>query len=106
MNLKDDSFRNRGSVEQESPNQHGNLYFRGQIGHRNKDPLIDSLDTDFPEPGGNPEHTGEIMKSQKTSQFDAQEQGSDEEFEEIVDQDPGQRQKENQNYEKDDPLAA
>ena len=30
----------------------------------------------------------------------------DSEVEEIVDQDPGERQKENQNKEKDDPLAA
>jgi len=30
----------------------------------------------------------------------------DSEVEEIVDQDPGERQKENQNKQKDDPLAA
>jgi len=32
---------------------------QGQLGHRDQDPLLKSADTDFPEPGGSPEHTGE-----------------------------------------------
>ena len=32
---------------------------RGQLGHRDQDPLLKSADTDFPEPGENPEHSGE-----------------------------------------------
>jgi hypothetical protein len=104
--LKTDNFRNRGAVEQESPDQEGNLDFRGQLGHRNKDPLIDSYDTDFPEPGENPEHTGEaVMAEDRNSKREGKDAG--EEFvENEVDQDPGERQKENQNQEKDDPLAA
>jgi len=31
----------------------------GQLGHRDEDPLIKSSDTDFPEPGETPEHSGE-----------------------------------------------
>jgi hypothetical protein len=27
--------------------------------HRGQDPLVKQFDTDFPEPGGNPEHSGE-----------------------------------------------
>jgi hypothetical protein len=29
------------------------------LGHRDQDPLLKSSDTDFPEPGGSPEHSGE-----------------------------------------------
>jgi hypothetical protein len=32
---------------------------QGQLGHRDQDPMLKAADTDFPEPGGNPEHTGE-----------------------------------------------
>jgi hypothetical protein len=30
-----------------------------QLGHRDPDPLIKDADLDFPEPGLNPEHSGE-----------------------------------------------
>ena len=29
----------------------------GQLGHRDQDPMLKAADTDFPEPGENPEHT-------------------------------------------------
>jgi hypothetical protein len=32
---------------------------QGQLGHRGQDPLVKQFDTDFPEPGENPEHSGE-----------------------------------------------
>lgn len=32
---------------------------QGQLGHRDQDPMLKAADTDFPEPGENPEHTGE-----------------------------------------------
>jgi hypothetical protein len=32
---------------------------QGQLGHRDPDPMIKSADSDFPEPGGSPEHSGE-----------------------------------------------
>jgi hypothetical protein len=38
---------------------------RGQLGHRDQDPLLKSADTDFPEPGENPEHSGEPEDEEK-----------------------------------------
>jgi hypothetical protein len=54
-----DPYSHEGAVEQDSPNQTGNTSLNGQIGHRNKPADLDTLDTDFPEPGENPEHSGE-----------------------------------------------
>ncbi len=54
-----DPFCHEGAVEQDAPDQQGNTSLRDQMGHREKDPEVDSLDTDFPEPGENPEHSGE-----------------------------------------------
>jgi hypothetical protein len=44
---------------------------QGQLGHRDQDPLLKSSDTDFPEPGGSPEHSGEPEDGQKPSRDDA-----------------------------------
>lgn len=49
----------KGAVESDSPSAPGNNSIRGQLGHRTEDPLIKSSDSDFPEPGENPEHSGE-----------------------------------------------
>ncbi len=76
----------KGAMEKESPKQKGNSSMAGQLPHRTNDPMIKDYDTDFPEPGENPEHSGEPIEN--------------------VDQDPGERQKENQANKKDDPLAA
>ena len=54
-----DSFAHKGAVEQDSPEQETNTSIAGQLPHRNQNPLVKSRDTDFPEPGENPEHTGE-----------------------------------------------
>ena len=97
-----DGFRGKGAVEQESPQQHGNTSLRGQLGHRSQDPILQGQDTDFPEPGENPEHSGEAYN--RTA--DREEPGTPEAEPDRVEQDPGERQKENQNREKDDPLAA
>ncbi len=51
-------------------------------------------DSDFPEPGENPEHSGELFDRPRSPERD------------VVDQDPGHRQKRNQSGSKDDPLAA
>lgn len=37
----------------------GNLGLQEQLGHRDQDPMLKDADTDFPEPGENPEHSGE-----------------------------------------------
>lgn len=52
----------KGAVEQDEPNEPGNTSMQGQLGHRDEDPMLKSADTDFPEPGENPEHSGEPEK--------------------------------------------
>ena len=42
-----------------------NAGLAGQLGHRDQDPRIKGADTDFPEPGGSPEHSGEDSKSKE-----------------------------------------
>ena len=71
----------KGAVESDKPNQHSQASLAGQLPHRPEDARIQGRDSDFPEPGENPEHSGQDM-------------------------DPGMRQKTNQNDKKDDPLAA
>jgi hypothetical protein len=57
-NVKDQD-REKGAIEQDERTQKGNTSMNGQLGHRDQDPMLKSADTDFPEPGENPEHTGE-----------------------------------------------
>lgn len=49
----------KGAIEQDEPDQKTNTSMSGQLGHRSENPLIKSNDTDYPEPGENPEHSGE-----------------------------------------------
>ena len=58
----EDQDRLKGALEQEEKDQHGNTSMRGQLGHRDQDPMLKAADTDFPEPGENPEHSGEPQK--------------------------------------------
>jgi hypothetical protein len=99
-----------GGVAQDRPGQPNNTAdLNQQIDHRDQRSIKKDSDTDFPEPGSNPEYSMQ-------KQDDPKKQGnpilhpkndpdgnapSDE-----VDQDPGERQKENQNKKKDDDLAA
>ena len=62
--LHPDGDEHKGAVEDDSPHlrgenptPHGSL--SGQLGHRNADDMTDGSDSDYPEPGSNPEHTGE-----------------------------------------------
>lgn len=57
-NIKDQD-REKGALEQDERRQAGNTSMQGQLGHRDQDPMLKAADTDFPEPGENPEHTGE-----------------------------------------------
>lgn len=59
MSERRDQDRMKGAVEQEDREQTGNTSMRGQLGHRDQDPMLKAADTDFPERGENPEHTGE-----------------------------------------------
>jgi hypothetical protein len=107
LETRRDEFRDKGAVEQESPEQDGNLNFRGQLGHRNQDPLIKANDTDYPEPGENPEHSEERTTVDLKSRDEAIPGRQDEDPEaETQDTDPGHRQRENQGDEREDPLAA
>jgi hypothetical protein len=56
--IKDQDLE-KGAVEQDERTQKGNTSMQGQLGHRDQDPMLKAADTDFPEPGENPEHTGE-----------------------------------------------
>jgi hypothetical protein len=51
-----DESKGATETEHDSP---GNVGMREQLGHRDQDPLIKDADSDFPEPGLNPEHSGE-----------------------------------------------
>ncbi len=88
-----DNDISKGAVESDRPSRKSDVSLGGQLGHRTSDPLIKSSDTDFPEPGPNPEHSGEPTSEESPEGV-------------IQDQEPGARQKKNQGDKKDDPLAA
>jgi hypothetical protein len=56
-----DSDHGKGAVEEETsrPSTNGRPNLQDQLGHRDQDELLKDADTDFPEPGSNPEHSGE-----------------------------------------------
>jgi hypothetical protein len=54
-----DADVSKGAVEQDKPGQPNNTSMRDQLPHRPNDKLISGNDSDFPEPGENPEHSGE-----------------------------------------------
>lgn len=49
----------KGAIETENHHGEGNAGLQGQLGHRDQDPMLKDADSDFPEPGQNPEHSGE-----------------------------------------------
>ena len=49
----------KGATETETHDTPGNIGLQQQLGHRDQDPMLKDADTDFPEPGENPEHSGE-----------------------------------------------
>jgi hypothetical protein len=55
----------KGATETEDHKVPGNAGLQGQLGHRDQDSMLKDSDSDFPEPGQNPEHTGE--KRRKTA---------------------------------------
>lgn len=54
-----DNDIHKGAVEDDQPSQEHNTSLRGQLGHRNQDEMLKDNDSDYPEPGSNPEHSGE-----------------------------------------------
>jgi hypothetical protein len=54
-----DQDSGKGAIENDEHNVPGNAGQQEQIGHRDQDPMLKDADSDFPEPGQNPEHSGE-----------------------------------------------
>jgi len=130
---RETAFKNTGAVEQDRPEQTTNVApFEKQLDHRSRDPLVKSQDSGFPDQGQTPEFNGEkqtsneldkdttgcqvetvnqvlTKESNAMNKMDTPEKRdiNDNDYDdEEVDQDPGERQKENQNEKKDDDLAA
>jgi hypothetical protein len=57
--LRDDADRGKGSLEPDERGQATNNSMNGQLSHREKAPLIEGADSDFPEPGQSPEYSFE-----------------------------------------------
>jgi len=62
MQTKADQDTAKGAMETEDHKVSGNIGLQQQLGHRDQDPMIKDADTDFPEPGENPEHSGETIR--------------------------------------------
>jgi len=60
-----DPDRAKGAQDDEEHRHDGNHGLSEQLGHRDQDPRIKGADTDFPEPGENPEHSGEVERKKK-----------------------------------------
>lgn len=59
-----DGDEHKGAVEDDSPHLRGDQpaqqnSMTGQLGHRNQDEMTDGSDSDYPEPGESPEHSGQ-----------------------------------------------
>lgn len=53
-----DQDATKGAKEADNQSGPGNISMQGQLGHRDQDTMIKDADSDFPEPGESPEHTG------------------------------------------------
>ncbi len=53
-----DQDATKGAKEADNQGGPGNISMQGQLGHRDQDSMIKDADSDFPEPGKSPEHTG------------------------------------------------
>ena len=58
MHDRDEDLK-KGAVETDKPGDRSQTSLEGQLPHRPQDPRIKGRDTDFPEPGENPEHSGQ-----------------------------------------------
>lgn len=64
---KADQDSAKGATETEDFKPGPNIGLQGQLGHRDQDPILKDADTDFPEPGESPEHTGEGRQHKKSA---------------------------------------
>jgi hypothetical protein len=53
----DDPDRAKGATDDTEHHHDGNAALESQLGHRDQDPILKDADSDFPEPGNNPEHS-------------------------------------------------
>lgn len=60
-----DQDRGKGAVEQDELNEGGNTSMQGQLGHRDQNEMLKSSDSDYPEPDGAAEHSGEPQKRKR-----------------------------------------
>lgn len=56
----------KGAAEGEERDHDANAGLAAQLGHRDQDSRLKDADTDFPEPGGSPEHSGEGTSKAKS----------------------------------------
>jgi hypothetical protein len=106
--FENDPDRGKGAVEQDRPSQETNTSLQGQLPHRHENSAVKQQDTDFPEPGETPEHSGEPRAPgllDRDQGCEKRERGGNPAGQ-AQDQQPGQQQKQNQGGNKDDPLAA
>jgi hypothetical protein len=54
---ENDPDRAKGATEEQHDHD-GNAGLSGQLGHRDQNSILKDADTDFPEPGNSPEHSG------------------------------------------------
>jgi len=57
-----DQDAKKGAKEPDNHEGEANVGFQEQLGHRDQDPILKDADSDFPEPGQSPEHTGEPQR--------------------------------------------
>jgi len=62
---RDNDFH-KGAFEADNPFDKPQTSMSGQLPHRDQDPMIKGADTDFPEPGENPEHSGEETVAERS----------------------------------------
>lgn len=119
---RETAFRHTGAVEQDRPEQPTNIApLSAQPDHRYQDPLNKQNDSGLPERGQNEEFTGESQGRNELNQDTNAKSDRDTTNVQpgpnrrdpngnaegvLNDQNPGERQKENQNDRKNDELAA
>jgi hypothetical protein len=60
---KNDPDGAKGATESDARDRDANAGLASQLGHRDQNPLLKDADTDYPEPGSSPEHSGEPLSS-------------------------------------------
>lgn len=92
--VRDPDLR-KGAVEEHQPRRRSQSSLRGQLPHREHDPLIKDHDSGIPEPGQNPEHTGQLSGAQLPEVKEVRER-----------QASGDRRKRTRNDRREDPLPS